>query len=58
MLIVQGGGYHGISHMYVLYVNQINPLYYLLFLYHPTHLLVNNFQCIFYTLFVHRCNVS
>jgi hypothetical protein len=45
-------GFHlDIAHMYILYSNQINPLYHLLFLYHPASLLFNSFQCILFFCF-------
>jgi hypothetical protein len=40
------GIHFGISHMYILFFNQINSLHYFHFLFHPVRLLFNSFQYI------------
>jgi hypothetical protein len=56
IFIVQGGFCLGISHMYILYCNQINPLYYLFFV---VLLPCYSTACVMlhYTIFTHRCIV-
>jgi hypothetical protein len=43
------------SHMYILSFNQITPLYYLLFLYCPTPLVLNASSALRSNVFLHRC---
>jgi hypothetical protein len=57
VLTVQGG-FTLVFHTYVHHsFNQINPLFYLLFLYHPAPLLFNTLSALCYTIFINRSNV-
>jgi hypothetical protein len=47
----------GISHMYIPYSNQINPLYCILFPYFSAPLLSAAFSAFSFTIFLHKCNV-